>query len=197
MPALTPDAPRGLTWFPTAFSSEESAAHLAGLIDEIPWEQHSFTIFGRTVPMPRQIQMYGPHGYHYSGVHHLPRPLSPRLLDILERVESLTGRRFNSVLANWYRDGADSMGWHTDDDYPHGGQAMVASVSFGAARRFRFRPRDPEQRKGRASFGMTLTDGSLLGIEGAARTDWQHALPRTRKVIGSRVNLTFRFMCGP
>ena len=185
-----------MAFYPNAFSAAESAEHLAGLLQEIPWEQHSFTIFGRTVPMPRRIQMFGPHGYSYSGVQHPPRALSPRLQAIARRVEGLTGRRFNSVLANWYRDGADSMGWHTDDDYPHGGQPMVASVSFGAERRFRFRPREPQQRKVLGSFGVMLTDGSVLTFEGPARVQWQHALPRTRKVIGSRVNLTFRFMCG-
>jgi alkylated DNA repair dioxygenase AlkB len=111
-------------------------------------------------------------------------------------VEVLTGRRFNSVLVNLYRDGADSMGWHMDDDYPHGGQPMVASVSFGAVRTFRFRLRDKAQRSGRPSVGFPLVDGSVLGFEGAARSDWQHALPRTRRVIGARVNLTWRQMLG-
>jgi alkylated DNA repair dioxygenase AlkB len=197
MAALPPDAPAGLLWLPDAFSPAESREHLVGLIAETDWEQHTFTIFGKTVPMPRLIQMYGPHGYHYSGVEHPPRPLTPRLQAIAERVERLTGRAFNSVLLNWYRDGADSMGWHTDDDYPHGGQPMVASVSFGAERVFRFRPRRASAESPRRSVGFVLTDGSVLGMDGPARTDWQHALPRTKKVSGARVNLTFRQMCGP
>jgi len=193
MTPLPPGVPSGLLWIPRAFSARAAEDHLHALIADVPWEQHTFTIFGRTVPMPRRIQMFGPHGYDYSGVHHPPRPLTPRLQGILDRVEQLTGRRFNSVLANLYRDGADSMGWHTDDDYPHGGQPMVASVSFGQARTFRLRPRD---RSVRSSVGFVLPSGSLLGFEGAARTDWQHALPRSRKTMGPRVNLTFRHMMG-
>lgn len=196
MSTLPSTAPSGLTWIPDAFAPDACADHLAGLIREVPWEDHTFTIFGRTVPMPRRIQMFGPHGYEYSGVAHPPRPLTPRLETIRTRVEAATGRRFNSVLVNLYRDGADSMGWHTDDDYSHGGQSMVASVSFGAERTFRFRPRRKADRAGQPSFGWVLTDGSILGIDGAARTDWQHALPRTRRVLGARVNLTWRHMLG-
>ena len=197
MAPLPSDAPPGLSWWPRAWPAAVADDHLHGLIAELEWEQHSFTIFGRTVPMPRRIQMYGPHGYRYSGVVHPPRPLPPRLQQIRVHVEALTGRPFNSVLANLYRDGADSMGWHTDDDYPHGGQPMVASVSFGAARRFRMRPRRREERSPRASVGWTLPHGSLLTMDGPARVDWQHAVPRTKRPVGPRVNLTFRQMWGP
>ena len=92
--------------------------------------------------MPRLIAMYGPVGYRYSGVVHPPRPLPPRLDAIRRRVEEVAGRAFNSVLANLYRDGRDSVGWHRDSDYAHGGQPDIASVSFGATRRFDLRDRD-------------------------------------------------------
>src|SRR5439155_26765910 len=98
-----------------------------------------FTIYGRTIPMPRLIAMYGPVGYRYAGVVHPPRALPAVLEAIRRRVEQATGRRFNSVLANLYRDGRDSVGWHRDRDYAHGGQPDIASLSFGATRRFEMR----------------------------------------------------------
>ena len=121
------------------FDAAASAAHLAGLVAELDWESQRFTIYGRTMPMPRLIAMYGPVGYRYSGVVHPPRALAPRLEEIRRSVTAVTGRDFNSVLANLYRDGCDSVGWHRDSDYAHGGQPDIASVSFGASRRFELR----------------------------------------------------------
>lgn len=190
---MSPVLPPGLRYLPGVLPPDEARAHLQGLLDEVQWEDHVFTIFGRTVPMPRRIQMYGPHGYDYSGVHHPARPLLPRLDALRRAVEDATGLPFNSVLCNLYRDGRDSMGWHKDDDYPHGGQPAVASLSLGAVRRFLLKPR-----KGRhPSVGIDLEPGSVLLIDGPARTDWVHALPRTTRPLGPRVNLTFRHMMGP
>lgn len=191
---LPPEAPPGLVYWPHLLSDAEQAEHCAALVAEVPWETHTFQIFGRVTEMPRRIQMYGPHGYHYSGVHHPPRPLTPRLQHLRDRVSAATGLAFNSVLVNLYRHGRDSMGWHTDDDYPHGGQPAVASVSLGATRRFRLRLR--QKASPRPSFGLDLAGGSLLLMDGPARTDWQHALPRTARAVEPRVNLTFRQMLG-
>src|SRR5215470_19403374 len=138
--------PDGFTLVAGIFDLASSAAHLQGLLAETDWEEQRFTIYGRTIPMPRLIAMYGPAGYRYSGVVHPPRPLPPRLDAIRERVEELTQRRFNSVLANLYRDGRDSVGWHRDSDYAHGGQPDIASVSFGATRSFELRDADGRER---------------------------------------------------
>src|SRR5215472_4130618 len=135
------ELPEGFVLVPAAFAPTESAAHLAALLAELEWEEQRFKIYGRSMPMPRLIAMYGPVGYRYSGVVHPPRPLPPWLGAIRRRVEEASGRRFNSVLANLYRDGRDSVGWHRDSDYAHGGQPDLASVSFGATRRFDLRDR--------------------------------------------------------
>lgn len=182
--------PEGLS-LTTLLTADRAATAMATLRGEIAWESHSFTIFGRTMPMPRRIQMYGPHGYDYSGIAHPPRPLTPTLCALQERVQQATGLPFNSVLCNLYRDGADSMGWHTDDDYPHGGQPVVASLSLGATRRFRMRPRG-----GGPGVSIDLHAGSLLCMDGPARTAWQHAVPKTRRPVGPRINLTWRQMRG-
>ena len=139
--------------------------------------------------MPRLIAMYGPVGYRYSGVVHPPRRLTPRLEAIRARVEDVVGRPFNSVLANLYRDGRDSVGWHRDSDYAHGGQPDIASVSFGATRRFELR-----DQSGRERAAADLESGSVLLISGEAIARWWHRVPKTTRPAGPRVNLTFRHM---
>jgi len=181
--------PDGFTLMADCFDPAASAECLQELLADLDWEEQRFTIYGRTMPMPRLIAMYGPVGYRYSGVAHPPRPLPPRLDRIRRRVEDVTGRPFNSVLANLYRDGRDAVGWHRDSDYAHGGQPDIASVSFGATRRFELRDRD-----GRARAGMDLESGSLLLITGEAVSRWWHRVAKTSRPVGPRVNLTFRHM---
>jgi len=180
--------PDGFTLFTAVFDAAASAAHLRGLVDELDWEEQRFTIYGRTMPMPRLIAMYGPVGYRYSGVVHPPRVLSPRLEEIRRRVEAVTGRAFNSVLANLYRDGRDSVGWHRDSDYAHGGQPDIGSASFGAVRRFELRDRPGEAQ------AIDLEPGSVLLIRSDAIARWWHRVPKTTRPVGPRVNLTFRHM---
>jgi alkylated DNA repair dioxygenase AlkB len=181
--------PEGFTLVAEIFEPAMTTAHLQGLLAETEWEEQRFTIYGRTMPMPRLIAMYGPVGYRYSGVVHPPRPLSPRLDTIRRRVEEVTGRAFNSVLANLYRDGRDSVGWHRDSDYAHGGQPDIASVSFGATRRFELRDQTARTRT-----AVDLGSGSLLLITGDAVARWWHRVPKTTDPVGPRVNLTFRHM---
>jgi alkylated DNA repair dioxygenase AlkB len=183
-----PELPAGFTYTAAVFDPPTAAAHLAALVAGIPWERHAFAIYGRTVPMPRLIAMYGPVGYRYSGVVHPPAPLPPRVAAIRSRVEAVTGRRFNAVLLNFYRDGQDGVGWHRDDDYAHGGQPDIASVSFGAPRTFQLR----DDAGGRAA--IVLEDGSVLVMTGAAVRRWAHRVPKTSRPVGPRVNLTFRHM---
>lgn len=184
--------PDGFTLLPASFDAAASAAHLAWLVAELAWEEQRFTIYGRTVPMPRLIAMYGPVGYRYSGVVHPSRPLPARLDAIRRRAEATTGRAFNSVLANLYRDGRDSVGWHRDSDYTHGGQPDIASVSFGATRRFELR-----DRAGRERLAVDLESGSVLLMTGEAIARWWHRVPKTSRPVGTRVNLTFRHMATP
>lgn len=185
-----PPLPCGFTYQSDLFDPPEAAEHLAGLLAEIAWERHDFAIYGRIVPMPRLIAMYGPVGYRYSGVEHPPRPMPARVAAIRDRVEAATGRRFNSVLVNLYRDGRDGVSWHRDNDYQHGGQPDIASVSLGAARRFQLR--DDAGRRAE----IVLDTGSLLFVTGEALERWWHCVPKTARPVGPRVNLTFRHMVG-
>ena len=181
--------PSGFSYRPATFDATASARHLTGLMAELAWEEPQFTIFGRQTPMPRLIAMYGPVGYRYSGVVHPPQPLTERLEAIRAAVEAATGLEFNSVLANLYRDGSDSVGWHRDSDYAHGGQPDIASVSFGATRSFELR-----DASGRARAAVVLDAGSVLVMRGDAIARWWHRVPKTRRPVGPRVNLTFRHM---
>jgi alkylated DNA repair dioxygenase AlkB len=181
--------PSGFAYRPGVFDAAESGRHLAGLVAELAWEEQRFSIFGRTMPMPRLIAMYGPVGYRYSGVVHPPEPLTARLEAIRSVVESATGLVFNSVLANLYRDGRDSVGWHRDSDYAHGGQPAIASLSFGAVRRFELR-----ERAASPAVAIDLEPGSLLLMDAAAVARWAHRVPKTARPVGPRVNLTFRHM---
>ena len=181
--------PDGFTLIAGCFDAAASTAHLEHLLADLDWEEQSFTIYGRSMPMPRLIAMYGPVGYRYSGVVHPPRSMPPRLEAIRRRTESVTGRGFNSVLANLYRDGRDSVGWHRDNDYAHGGQPDIASVSFGATRRFELRDRDAGTR-----VDIDLDSGSVLIMSGAAVARWWHRIAKTKHPVGARVNLTFRHM---
>jgi len=102
-----------------------------------------------------------------------------------------TGAPFNSVGLNLYRDGRDSVGWHRDSDYAHGGQPDIASVSFGATRTFDLRDTDERER-----FALELESGSVLLMTGAAVARWWHRVPKTSAATGPRVNLTYRHMVG-
>jgi alkylated DNA repair dioxygenase AlkB len=180
--------PEGFVYRPDFFDADSAARHLTGLLEEVDWEQHEFTIYGRAVPMPRLIAMYGPVGYRYSGVEHPPRAMPVRVAAIRDRVEAATGRRFNSVLLNLYRDGRDSVSWHRDNDYADGGQPDLGSVSLGAVRRFQVR----DARGQRAE--IMLEPGSLLFVTGEALARWWHCVPKTALPVGPRINLTFRHM---
>jgi alkylated DNA repair dioxygenase AlkB len=161
------------------------------LLADTPWESHVFRMYGRSIPMPRRIAYYGEHAYSYSGVLHAAKPL-PADIDLLRRrLVARLNQPFNCVLLNLYRDGVDSMGWHSDDDYEAGEHRGVASLSFGATRRFRIRSKRQE---GRQSLGWDLVAGELLWMFERSQKDWQHALAKTKRAVGPRINLTFRWM---
>lgn len=138
---------------------------------------------------PRLSAWYADPGvcYRYSGIRLEDRPWHPRLAELRERLEAELGVSFNSVLCNAYRDGQDAMGWHADDEPELGTRPVIASLSLGHARTLRLRPRT-----GGPSTGHFLESGSLLLMEGRSQADWQHAVPRTRRASGLRINLTFR-----
>ena len=158
------------------------------LEEEIEWERHRVRIRGREMACPRLSGWQGDATYSYSGLTLPPTLWTPRVTAVRRRIEAATGEAFNSVLANLYRDGNDRMGWHADDEPELGPAPVIASASFGAARRFLLRPK----RGGARSVSVVLEAGSLLIMRGATQRHWLHSLPPTKRRVGPRLNLTFR-----
>jgi alkylated DNA repair dioxygenase AlkB len=180
-----------LTLMEGLFTVQDSALFAERLDQDIDWRQDHIRLFGKTMPLPRLTAWHGDPGrvYSYSGIEMPPKPWTESLLSIKARVETAAGTQFNSVLLNKYRDGRDSMGWHSDDEPELGPSPVIASVSFGATRRFVLKHK---YNKTLETISMELTDGSLLLMQGTTQHFWQHQVPKTRRVVGQRINLTFR-----
>ena len=181
--------PGGFDYHPGFLSEGDADRLLRCLWPELDWSQQDIVLFGRRVQQPRLSAWYGDAGarYRYSGLSLEPLPWHPALHRLRCTLESRLGRPFNSVLANAYRDGRDSMGWHADDEPELGSEPVIASVSLGACRRFLVRcvrTREPAE--------FRLEHGSLLVMSGSSQADFRHALPKTSRPCGLRINLTFR-----
>jgi alkylated DNA repair dioxygenase AlkB len=162
------------------------------LCEELPLRQETLRIMGREVATPRLTSWHGDPGtqYRYSGKTFQPAPLTQELERLGERLAKAAGVRFNSVLANLYRDGSDSMGAHSDDEPelgPRRDNILIASVSLGAKRRFVLHSKDREQR-----LELMLGEGDLLLMGGTTQSRFKHAVPKTKKTVGARLNLTYR-----
>jgi alkylated DNA repair dioxygenase AlkB len=172
------------------FSPSESETLFRELENNIQWEQTHIKMGAKVVPVPRLTAWYGDEGkaYTYSGITLHPHPWTPLLLSIKQRLESVTTARFNSVLLNFYRHGNDSVAWHSDDEPELGQNPVIASVSFGATRRFQLKHKhNPDWRQ-----AVDLTPGGLLLMQGTTQHFWKHQIPKTKKPTNPRINLTFR-----
>jgi alkylated DNA repair dioxygenase AlkB len=161
------------------------AAHFSALLHEVNWREETLTIFGKPRLVPRLIAFYGDRAYGYSGAQHEAQDMPPVLTSIQEIVERVADSRFNSVLCNRYRGGSDSMGWHRDNEAQLD-QTCIASVSFGASRRFKMRHREEG-----TVIDFELPSGSILLMHDCQEM-WEHSLPKTKKQVGERINLTYR-----
>jgi alkylated DNA repair dioxygenase AlkB len=164
---------------------------LQRLITEIPWRSESVVLWGKKYQQPRLIAWYGDVGtnYTYSGITLSPLPWTQNLRDIKRSVEELAGATFNSVLANYYRNNRDSMGFHSDDEPELGHSPTIASVSFGETRTFVMRHKF---RRDVSAVKLKLGSGGVLLMKGATQTCWEHGIPKQTRPCGPRVNLTFR-----
>ncbi|ANG62100.1 DNA repair protein [Marinobacterium aestuarii] len=158
---------------------------------EIDWRQDRIRLFGREHAIPRLQQFQGEPGLHYrySGLLLEARPWHPLIEQLRRRITAVEPAPFNCALLNLYRDGEDSMGWHSDDEPELGLDPVIASLSLGQPRRFVLRHRTDRQQP---KIELLLDDGSLLLMRGSTQHHWQHALPRTRRHCTPRLNLTFR-----
>lgn len=166
----------------------------ASLLTEIPWSAHELVLFGKKLTEPRLSAWIADVGisYTYSRVERRPETWTPTLTKVRTLCEMVTRSSFNSVLANLYRSGADSMGWHADDEPELGPEPTIASVSLGDERRFDFRHRVTGE-----VASVLLPHGSLLVMSGATQACWKHRIARTKSSTSQRINLTYRFVRTP
>ena len=171
------------------FSKIEADQYLAVLNETIVWKQQEMQMYGKTIKFPRLTSWYGDNDkpYSFSGITLQPNTWTKELLEIKEKIEPLSQVVFNSVLLNLYRDGQDSISWHTDAEKELGLNPVIASVNFGAERTFQLRHMQTNEH-----IDISLTHGSLLIMMGELQHYWQHQVPKTKMVKSSRINLTFR-----
>ena len=176
-------------FYPNFFSKSESDSLLKNLRSNIIWKQESMNMYGKKIDFPRLTAWYGNNDkpYSFSGITLQPLPWTSEILTIKSKIEPVAKTEFNSVLLNLYRDGNDSISWHTDAEKELGINPIIASVNFGATRKFQLR-----HIKTKEKLEIELTHGSLLIMQGELQHFWQHQVPKTSNVVGERINLTFR-----
>jgi alkylated DNA repair dioxygenase AlkB len=184
-----PDA--DMILFNNFFTKQESTKLQQNLIDNIQWRQDKIKIFGRLLDQPRLTAFYGDtnKAYSYSGILMTPIEWNEELLFIKNKVEEVANNKFTSVLLNYYRDGKDSMGWHSDDEKELGQNPIIGSVSFGESRVFQMKHKFQKDIK---KVDIPLTNGSFLLMKGTTQHFWQHQIPKSKRQMNSRINLTFR-----
>jgi alkylated DNA repair dioxygenase AlkB len=174
-----------LSYLPRFYDAATSATLLQSLIVATPWRQDTLKFGGKEVAVPRLQAWYGERRYGYSGLKLVPLPWTPVLDGIRRKISEACGLTFNSALLNYYRDGRDSVAWHSDDERELGPDPHIASLSLGVARHFELKHRTRKQPK----TSMLLENGSLLLMGSGLHRNWLH-----QRITLPRLNLTFRFI---
>jgi alkylated DNA repair dioxygenase AlkB len=176
---LVDDAEREFRW-------SEITTRLA---ETMPWRMEMARMFGREMLVPRMTAWFGDADYTYSGIHHQAAPFPLLVQRLRERAEKVSGTSYNAVLLNLYRNGGDSVGWHSDNEKGVGDCPTIASLSLGATRRFQFR-----HRRTKETLTLELSEGQWLVMAGETQRLWLHQVPKTTVAVERRINLTFRRM---
>jgi len=180
-----------VVYIPNFYDFEKATCLFKILRETVEWQQDDITIFGKTFKQPRLTAFYADNNdltYTYSNITMFPKEFSRVLLSIKQDVEEMAHHQFTTVLLNLYRNGNDSNGWHTDNEKELGKNPKIASLSLGASRIFQFKHRTLKDHK----YSLALEHGSLLLMQGEMQHYWLHQVPKTKKDIGERINLTFR-----
>lgn len=179
-------------YYPNFFDTPNANRYFKNLLKHIKWQQDYITLYGKTHKQPRLTAFYAnnKNSYKYSNITMQPHIFNGDLLDIKSQVEATVNTKFTSCLANLYRDGNDSNGWHADNEKALGKNPVIASLSFGAERFFHLKHKTNKTLKTK----FILEHGSLLIMQGETQTHWLHQIPKTKKKIESRINLTFRII---
>lgn len=179
-----------IQYYPNFLEFEDANNYFNLLKDTVPWQLDKIKVFGKIYDQPRLTALYGNNGksYSYSGITMHPHPFTPALMELKQLVEEVSEVEFSTCLLNFYRDGKDSNGWHSDDEKELGTNPAIASLSLGAERFFHLRFKADKTLKHK----LLLEHGSLLLMQGETQHCWQHQIAKTAKKIGPRINLTFR-----
>lgn len=171
------------------FNDNESSHFYNNLLNKIKWEHDKAIIFGKEIITKRKVAWYAeePFSYTYSKVTKYANPWTDALEKIKQEVETQSGETYNSCLLNLYHSGEEGMAWHSDGEKDLRKNGAIASVSFGAERKFAFKHKDSKEK-----VEVWLENGSLLVMKGATQSHWLHRLPPTKKIFTPRINLTFR-----
>lgn len=173
-------------------SHNEASTYFDVLRKETDWQQDRIKVFGKEYDQPRLTALFAnnKNPYTYSNITMHPTPFSPVLLEIKSKIEKTLNQTFTTCLLNLYRNGKDSNGWHADNEKELGKNPVIASVSLGAERLFHMKHRKDKTQKLR----LNLAQGSLLVMSGSTQHHWLHQIPKTKKNVGERINLTFRII---
>lgn len=171
------------------FGSSDADDLFARLKTEIQWQQEKIKLYGQVHDLPRLTAWYGDPDktYTYSGIVVDSLPWTQSLLEIKGKIEEISGVTFNSVLLNRYRNGADSVSWHADDERELGENPVIGSVSFGEVRPFQLKHKTEDEKT-----KILLGHGSYLLMQGPTQRYWLHQIPKSKKILSERINLTFR-----
>ncbi|MFC3094333.1 alpha-ketoglutarate-dependent dioxygenase AlkB [Alteromonas sediminis] len=180
-----------VSYYPDWLTTREADALYDQLLQDIQWRQDTIKLFGRWVKIPRLQAWYGEQHCHYgySGLSLAPLPMPASLESIKRKCEKTAKAPFNCVLANWYRDGQDSMSFHADDEPELGERPVIASVTFGQSRPFDFKHKLSSEKH-----RVLLQHGSLLVMAGDTQTYYNHGVNKSARHMASRINLTFRYI---
>lgn len=178
-----------VNYYGKIFSSEESNLFFEYLISGIPWKADEAVIFGKLIETKRKVAWFGDENfeYTYSGRTKKAMKWTPELMILKNKCEEITGEKFNSCLLNLYHNGSEGMAYHSDGEKDLKKNGAIASLSFGAERKFLFKHKFTKEK-----IEIFLENGSLLVMKDQTQTFWQHRLPTTKKVSTPRINLTFR-----
>jgi len=179
-------------YYPDFLSKETSDILYKKLHSDIPWQKYQIKVFGKTYDQPRLTSFHsiGNKKYNYSQIGIKNNFMTEDLKSLLNQIHSKTDFRFNSVLLNLYRDGMDSNGWHSDNESELGNDPKIASVTLGEERFFHLKHRKIKNLK----YKILLRHGSLLLMGEKSQTEWLHQIPKTKKKIKPRINLTYRYI---
>ncbi len=182
-----------VNYFGKIFSEKESNHFTKMLLNNIAWKNDETIIFGKHIITKRKVAWYadGDLSYTYSNTTKHALRFTKELIELKKIVEQKTGAQFNSCLLNLYHDGKEGMAWHSDDEKELVKDGCIASLSFGAERKFMMKHKQTKE-----TISLLLENGSLLCMKDTTQTNWLHQLPKSLKIKTARINLTFRMLKG-